>query len=94
IASGLTFLSVVALLLFGGEVLKSFSLVLVIGILIGTYSSIAVASPIMIWWKRREEAQRQQQETEKKSSKKKGASESTPAKLESKTTAKSAPAAR
>lgn len=94
IASGLTFLSVVALLLFGGEVLKSFSLVLVIGILIGTYSSIAVASPIMIWWKRREEAQRQQQETEKKTSKKKGASESNPAKLESKTTAKSAPAAR
>lgn len=55
IASGLTLLSVIALVLFGGDVLKSFSLALLIGILIGTYSSIAVASPIMIWWKNRSE---------------------------------------
>lgn len=50
IASGLTFLTVVALVVFGGEVLKSFSWCLFIGILIGTYSSIYIASPFMLWW--------------------------------------------
>ncbi len=52
ITSGLTLLSVLALVLFGGEVLKSFSLALLIGILFGTYSSIAIASPVLLWWKR------------------------------------------
>lgn len=50
IASGLTFLTVVALVIFGGEVLKSFSWCLFIGIIIGTYSSIYIASPFMLWW--------------------------------------------
>jgi preprotein translocase SecF subunit len=50
ITSGLTFLSVVAIVLFGGDVLKGFGLTLTIGIIIGSYSSIAVASPIMLWW--------------------------------------------
>src|SRR5262249_31524769 len=50
IASGLTFLTVLSLLLFGGEVLKSFSWALFIGIIIGTYSSIYIASPFMLWW--------------------------------------------
>ncbi|NOT63540.1 MAG: protein translocase subunit SecF [Acidobacteria bacterium] len=50
ITSGLTFLTVLAMLFFGGEVLKSFSWALVIGILIGTYSSIYIASPFMLWW--------------------------------------------
>jgi preprotein translocase SecF subunit len=50
IAAGLTFISVLAILLFGGQVLRGFALALTIGILIGTYSSIAVASPIMLWW--------------------------------------------
>lgn len=50
ITSGLTFLTVVALLVFGGEVLRSFSWTLFIGIIIGTYSSIFIASPIMLWW--------------------------------------------
>jgi preprotein translocase subunit SecF len=50
LTSGLTFLSVVALWLFGGEVLNGFSFALVCGILIGTYSSIFIASPILIWW--------------------------------------------
>lgn len=48
--SGLTFLTVVALLVFGGQVLRSFSWTLFVGILIGTYSSIYIASPFMIWW--------------------------------------------
>lgn len=50
IAAGLTFISVVAIVLFGGEVLRGFALALTIGIIIGTYSSIAVASPMMLWW--------------------------------------------
>lgn len=50
ITSGLTFLTVCAMLAFGGEVLRSFSWCLFIGILIGTYSSIYIASPFMIWW--------------------------------------------
>ncbi|HEY3136978.1 MAG TPA: protein translocase subunit SecF [Blastocatellia bacterium] len=50
IAAGLTFVSVVSIVLFGGEVLRGFALALTIGIIIGTYSSIAVASPMMLWW--------------------------------------------
>ena len=50
--SGMTFLSVFALLAFGGEVLNGFSFALTVGIIIGTYSSIAVASPIVEWWYR------------------------------------------
>lgn len=50
ITAGLVLLSVLALVLFGGEVLKSFSLALLVGITLGTYSTIAIASPIAIWW--------------------------------------------
>ncbi|MEO6051747.1 MAG: protein translocase subunit SecF [Pyrinomonadaceae bacterium] len=50
ITSGLVLLSVLALVLFGGEVLKSFSLALLVGVILGTYSTIAIASPIAIWW--------------------------------------------
>jgi preprotein translocase subunit SecF len=48
--SGLTFIAVLALFLFGGPVLHGFSLALVIGIIIGTYSSVFVASPIVLFW--------------------------------------------
>ena len=48
LTSGLTFLTVISLYLFGGEVLHGFSLALVVGIVIGTYSSIAVAAPMLI----------------------------------------------
>jgi preprotein translocase subunit SecF len=48
ISSGLTFLTVLSLFLFGGEVLHGFSFALVVGILIGTYSSIAVAAPMLV----------------------------------------------
>jgi len=50
LTSGLTFLTALSLLLFGGPVLKGFSLALVIGILVGTYSSIFIASPILVFW--------------------------------------------
>jgi preprotein translocase subunit SecF len=56
ITSGLVLLSVIALVAFGGEVLRGFSLALLIGIIFGTYSSIAIASPIMVWWQQRLEA--------------------------------------
>ena len=48
LTSGLTFLTVLSLYLFGGEVLHGFSLALVIGIIIGTYSSIFIASPMLV----------------------------------------------
>ena len=48
--SGLTFLTVLALFLFGGPVLHGFSFALVVGIIIGTYSSVFVASPIVVFW--------------------------------------------
>lgn len=50
LTSGLTFLTVLSLYVFGGQVLKGFSFALVVGILIGTYSSIAVASPMLVAW--------------------------------------------
>ncbi|HEX8887938.1 MAG TPA: protein translocase subunit SecF [Pyrinomonadaceae bacterium] len=56
ITSGLVFLSVLAMVLFGGQVLRGFSLALLIGIVFGTYSSIAIASPIMVWWQQRIDA--------------------------------------
>jgi preprotein translocase subunit SecF len=40
----------------GGETLRPFSLALLMGILFGTYDSIAIASPIMVWWEKRLEA--------------------------------------
>ena len=50
ITNGTAFLTVLALVLFGGEVLRSFSWALLIGIIVGTYSTIYVASPVMLWW--------------------------------------------
>jgi preprotein translocase subunit SecF len=56
ITQGLIILSVLAMVLFGGEVLRGFSLALLIGTIVGTYSSVAVASPVMVWWEQRLEA--------------------------------------
>jgi preprotein translocase subunit SecF len=50
LTSGLTFLTAISLYLFGGQVLNGFSFALVCGILVGTYSSIFVASPILVFW--------------------------------------------
>ena len=49
LTSGLTFITAAALWVFGGAVLNGFSFALVVGIIIGTYSSIFIASPILIW---------------------------------------------
>jgi preprotein translocase subunit SecF len=50
LTSGLTFLTAISLFIFGGQVLNGFSFALVVGIIVGTYSSIFVASPILVYW--------------------------------------------
>jgi preprotein translocase subunit SecF len=50
LTSGFTFLAVMSLYLFGGQVLRGFSFALVIGIIIGCYSTLAIASPVVLWW--------------------------------------------
>ncbi len=54
ISNGTTFLAVLGLFLFGGEVLRGFGFTMVIGILVGTYSTIYIASPIVVWWQNRQ----------------------------------------
>ena len=51
LTSGLTLVAVGALLMWGGPVLKPFAFVLVAGVVVGTYSSVAIASPIVLWWR-------------------------------------------
>lgn len=59
LTSGLTFLTALSLYLFGGQVLNGFSFALVVGIIVGTYSSIFVASPILIFWHDQAESRKQ-----------------------------------
>lgn len=49
LTSGLTLAAVLCLFIFGGEVLRGFSFALVVGVLVGTYSSVFIASPILLW---------------------------------------------
>ncbi len=61
LTSGLTFLTVLSLFLFGGEVLSGFSFAMVVGILIGTYSTFALAGPVVVAyndWKAGKEGRR------------------------------------
>lgn len=53
LTSGLTLLTVLSLYLFGGEVINGFAFALVVGVIIGTYSSIAIASPVLVFWQQR-----------------------------------------
>ncbi len=48
LTSGLTFLTVVALFIFGGEIINHFAFAMVVGIVVGTYSSIAIAAPLVL----------------------------------------------
>jgi preprotein translocase subunit SecF len=50
ISNGTTFLTVLGLYLFGGEVLRGFGFTMVVGIIVGTYSTIFIACPIVVWW--------------------------------------------
>jgi preprotein translocase subunit SecF len=53
LTSGLTFVVVLVLFVMGGEVLRSFSFALVVGVLVGTYSSVGIAAPIVVAWTNR-----------------------------------------
>ena len=48
LTSGLTFLTVLALFIFGGEIINHFAFAMVVGIIVGTYSSIAIAAPLVL----------------------------------------------
>src|ERR1700719_4988457 len=50
LTSGLTFLTVLVLFIMGGQVLRAFSFALVVGILVGTYSSFGIAAPLVVAW--------------------------------------------
>ena len=50
LTSGTTFMTVLVLFIFGGGAMKDFSLAIIIGILVGTYSSIFIASPLVYLW--------------------------------------------
>jgi preprotein translocase subunit SecF len=52
LTSGLTFLTVLVLFLMGGQVLRAFAFALVVGIVIGTYSSFGIAAPLVVAWHR------------------------------------------
>ncbi|MBF0101910.1 MAG: protein translocase subunit SecF, partial [Desulfobacterales bacterium] len=53
LTSGTTLIVVISLLLFGGNIIKDFAIALTVGIGIGTYSSIYIASPILLAWNTR-----------------------------------------
>jgi preprotein translocase subunit SecF len=55
ISNGTTFLTVLGLFLFGGEVLRGFGLAMVVGIIVGTYSTLFIAVPLVNWWYARQE---------------------------------------
>jgi preprotein translocase subunit SecF len=50
ISNGTTFLAVLGLFLFGGEVLRGFGFTMVVGIIVGTYSTLFIAVPLVNWW--------------------------------------------
>ena len=50
LTSGLTFLTVLVLYVMGGEVLRAFSFAMVVGVVVGTYSSFGIAAPIVVSW--------------------------------------------
>jgi preprotein translocase subunit SecF len=52
LTSGLTFIAVLCLYVFGGEVLRGFAFALVVGVVVGSYSTIFIASPIVLWWRK------------------------------------------
>lgn len=58
LTSGLTLLTALSLYIFGGQVLNGFSFALVVGIIVGTYSSVFIASPILIFWQNLVEARK------------------------------------
>ena len=64
LTNGTAFLCALSLVLFGGDVLKGFSWALLIGVLVGTYSTLYIASPFMLWWEGRKARGRASSEAE------------------------------
>jgi preprotein translocase SecF subunit len=56
VTSGTTLIVVIVLYFFGGEIIKNFAFALICGVIIGTYSSIFIASPILVEWENRKVA--------------------------------------
>src|SRR3954468_17739301 len=52
LTSTVTLIPILCLFFFGGSVLRDFALAIIIGVAVGTYSSIFIASPIVLWWTR------------------------------------------
>lgn len=52
LTSTVTLIPILCLFFFGGAVLRDFSLAIIVGVVVGTYSSIFIASPIVLWWSR------------------------------------------
>jgi len=52
LTSTVTLIPILCLFFFGGSVLRDFALAIIIGVVVGTYSSIFIASPIVLWWTR------------------------------------------
>jgi preprotein translocase subunit SecF len=75
LTNGTAFLCALSLVLFGGDVLKSFSWALLIGVLVGTYSTLYIASPFMLWWEGRKARGRASSEAETVASAASGRSE-------------------
>ncbi|MFN7343217.1 MAG: hypothetical protein ACK5TA_07765, partial [bacterium] len=53
LTSATTIVTVAILSLFGGSSLRDFSIMILIGLVVGTYSSVFIASPIVLWWSQR-----------------------------------------
>jgi preprotein translocase subunit SecF len=75
LTNGTAFLCALSLVLFGGEVLRSFSWALLVGVLVGTYSTLYIASPFMLWWEGRKARGRASSEPETVASAASGRSE-------------------
>ena len=52
LTSTTTLIPILCLFFFGGAVLKDFALAIIIGVVVGTYSSVFIAAPIVLWWTR------------------------------------------
>lgn len=71
-SSGTTLVVLIAIAIFGGEVIRGFSCALALGVIVGTYSSVFIATPIMYDLNMRKEREKEEKEEEKNSGNKKG----------------------
>lgn len=53
LTSASTLIPTIGLFLFGGPVLRDFAFAILVGVVTGTYSSIFIAAPVVLWWSKR-----------------------------------------